>query len=186
MSENKFHRQQTVGQQPLCPNCLSGHPKKTINSKFRCQADNCNDFHFSKMHPNNFNVTQVRNQGQNQLLFRYSHKADNLNKTVQVPKLRAAITPSKNQNTRKKLTKIATDSLAEANTTATTAIPTIAALKETTEMVATTIVKPETDFQSPQVPKGTQFRATAVIFRELETSKSALKIPKPENFHRLQ
>ena len=66
-----------------------------------CQADNYNDIHYSKMHPNSFNVTQGRNQGQNQSLFRYSHRADNLIKTVQVPKTRAALTPNNNQNTRK-------------------------------------------------------------------------------------
>ena len=63
---NVHNRQQTVRQLDQCPNCLSEHSKVRCNRKCRCQIDNCNDFHLSTKHRNNFNVTQASNKGRNQ------------------------------------------------------------------------------------------------------------------------
>ena len=82
MSENVYDRQRTVLQLHLCPNCLSEHPKRQCNSKKnRCQIDNCNGFHHSTIHRNNFNTTQLRNQGQKQSTSEYRHNGDNLNRS---------------------------------------------------------------------------------------------------------
>ena len=80
LSENVYDRQQTVRQLHLCPNCLTEHPKGQCNSKYRCQVDNCNGFHHSTIHRNNFNTTQPSNQGQNQSTSEYRHNGDNLNR----------------------------------------------------------------------------------------------------------
>ena len=80
MSENVYDRQQTVRQLHLCPNCLTEHPKGQCNSKYRCQVDNCNGFHHSTIHRNNFNTTQPSSQGQNQSTSEYRHNGDNLNR----------------------------------------------------------------------------------------------------------
>ena len=80
LSENVCDRQQTVRQLHLCPKCLSGHPKGECNSKYRCQIDNCNGFHHSTIHRNNFNTTQPSNQGQKQSTSEYRHNGDNLNR----------------------------------------------------------------------------------------------------------
>ena len=63
-----------------CPNCLSENPKRQCNSKYRCQIDNCNGFHHSTIHRNNFNTTQASNRGQKQSISEYRHNGDNLNR----------------------------------------------------------------------------------------------------------
>ena len=76
-------RQQTVRQLHLFPNCLFEHPKRQCNTKNRCQIDNCNGFHHTTIHHNNFNTTQPTNQGQKQStsdISTYRHNGDNLNR----------------------------------------------------------------------------------------------------------
>ena len=52
-------REQTVRQLKICPNCLTEHPKGQCNSHYRCRIENCNGFHHSTIHRNNFNSSQT-------------------------------------------------------------------------------------------------------------------------------
>ncbi|XP_075264848.1 uncharacterized protein LOC142357013, partial [Convolutriloba macropyga] len=59
-------RQQTVRQLKICPNCLTEHPKGQCNSHYRCRIENCNGFHHSTIHRNNFNSSQTFSPNQQQ------------------------------------------------------------------------------------------------------------------------
>ena len=59
-------RQQTVRQLKICPNCLTEHPKGQCNSHYRCRIENCNGFHHSTIHRNNFNSSQTYSPNQQQ------------------------------------------------------------------------------------------------------------------------
>ena len=78
--ENVYDRQQTLRRLHLCPKCFCEHLKGQCNSKYRCQKDNCNGFHHSTKHSNNFQATQSNNQGLSQSIFGYRHNGDSLNR----------------------------------------------------------------------------------------------------------
>ena len=66
LNKNFNERQRTVRQLKICPNCLTEHPKGQCNSHYRCRIENCNGFHHSTIHRNNFNSSQTFSPTQQQ------------------------------------------------------------------------------------------------------------------------
>ena len=50
----------------MCPNCLTEQPKGQCNSHYRGRIENCNGFHHSTTHRNNFNSSQTFSSTQQQ------------------------------------------------------------------------------------------------------------------------
>ena len=74
-------RQETVRQLNFCPNCLTEHPKGQCYIHYRCGIENCNGFHHSTIHRNNFNCKQtfstVQQQQRNQQQQHHQQQTNN-------------------------------------------------------------------------------------------------------------
>ena len=161
LSENVYDRQQTVQQLHLCPYYLTEHPKGQCNSKYRCQVDNCNGFHHSTIHRNNFNTTQPSNQEQNQSISEYRHNGYSLNRnqfnfTNNSSSWNKNLSCSNPNKLDKMVTVVTTGNAAEADTTAATTTTTTTTASSTAtatiaQIVTTTIVTATTDITGTSI-----------------------------------